>query len=195
MPFTISKKAAEKHVKESFELMYNLPALKQFSKHPSSDTLVLDLGCGGGQDSLYLAKQNFKVMAIDISSEMIKIAKRKVKHQNVKFKKCSFETFSTNDKFSGIWCAKVFHFIPIKKQTAFIKKAASCLESGGVLYITSKTTEKRKDYELPDGYCNTIRKRLTRKTFESIVRKNGFKIIKFKYWKNKVGMEILAKKN
>jgi ubiquinone/menaquinone biosynthesis C-methylase UbiE len=44
---------------------------------------ILDLACGTGRHSLYLAKQGFKVIAVDSSSEALKILKRKIKEQNL----------------------------------------------------------------------------------------------------------------
>lgn len=195
MSFYFSKKNAQNFVKESYQKMYNIASLKNFSKHLLKKSFILDLGCGGGQDSLIFAQQGHTVTGIDITSEVIRLAKKKVNHPKVTFKKSSFEKFSTSKKFDGIWCAKVFHFIPLEDQNAFIKKVYKILKPGGVFYLTSKTTDKRIDYELNDGEYGTTRKRLTRKTFESILRKNGFQIMYFKYWNKKVGMEIIAKKN
>jgi ubiquinone/menaquinone biosynthesis C-methylase UbiE len=44
---------------------------------------ILDLACGTGRHSLHLAKQGFKVIAVDSSSEALKILKRKIKEQNL----------------------------------------------------------------------------------------------------------------
>jgi len=195
MTFKFPKEDVSKFVKESYKEMYNMPGLKKFSKHLPIHSSILDLGCGGGQDALFFAKHNHQVIGIDTTAEIIKIAKNKAKHPNITFKTSSFEKFSTKEKFDGIWCAKVFHFIPIKNQIAFIKKVYAHLKPGGIFYLTSKTSDKRKDYELPDGQNGSLRKRLTKKTFETILRKNGFRIIHFKYWKNKIGMEIIAKRN
>ena len=46
--------------------------------------MVLDLACGTGRHSIYLAKQGFKVIAVDSSSETLKILKRKIKEQAIK---------------------------------------------------------------------------------------------------------------
>ena len=41
--------------------------------------LVLDIGCGTGDDAIHLAKRGVSVMACDFSSGMLKIAERKIK--------------------------------------------------------------------------------------------------------------------
>ena len=192
MPFKFPKKEILAFVKESYKEMYNIPGLNKFLKYLQSNSSILDLGCGGGQDSLFLAKKGHNVTGIDITAEIIKLAKKKAKHQNTNFKKSSIKTFSPKQKFDGVWFSKVFKFIPLKNQQAVVKKINSFLKPGGVLYITAVPSDKRKDYETIKR--GSARKLITRKTFESLLRKNGFRIIHFKYCKNKVGMEIIAKK-
>jgi guanosine-3',5'-bis(diphosphate) 3'-pyrophosphohydrolase len=192
MTFNFPKKAVKKFVKESYKEMYNVPALKRFLKHLPANSSILDFGCGGGQDSLFMAQKGNFVTGIDITAEMIRLAKKKAKHSNTAFKKSSIESFFSKQKFDGIWSSKVFKFIPLKKQDAVIKKVFSILKPGGVLYITAKPSDKRRDYEVVER--GSVRKLITRKTFESLLRENGFRIVHFQYWKNKVGMEIIAKK-
>ena len=49
-------------------------------------TKILDLGCGVGAHSWYLAKEGFQVYGIDGSSEAIKLAKIKLKKEKLKAK-------------------------------------------------------------------------------------------------------------
>jgi cyclopropane fatty-acyl-phospholipid synthase-like methyltransferase len=42
------------------------------------NSLVLDAGCGAGTKSKYLIKKGLKVVGMDLSEEMIKIAKEEV---------------------------------------------------------------------------------------------------------------------
>lgn len=193
MTFKFPQKEVVKFVNESYKEMYNVPGLNKFLKHLPSQSSILDLGCGGGQDSLYMAKKEHNITGIDITAEIINIAKKKAKHPNTSFKKSSIESFSSKQKFDGIWFSKVFKFISIKKSPAVIKKIYSLLKPGGILYITATPSDKRKDYEYE--LRGSTRKMITRKTFEELLRKNGFRIVHFKYWKGKVGMEAIAIKS
>lgn len=47
---------------------------------------VLEINCGTGEDALWLAKQGANVLATDISSGMIEVAKQKTDNRNVEFK-------------------------------------------------------------------------------------------------------------
>ncbi|MBF6056957.1 MULTISPECIES: class I SAM-dependent methyltransferase [Thiomicrorhabdus] len=66
-----------------------LPEIKQHEKFPQ----ILDLGCGGGRDAIFLAKQRCRVTAIDQEARVIKRAKRlaQVSGAQVNFKCCNLK--------------------------------------------------------------------------------------------------------
>lgn len=66
----------------------------------SSDSVVLDVGCGTGQHALALAKMCKKVVGIDISPDMVEIAKGKAKLlgiENVEFLCMDFEELDVKE--------------------------------------------------------------------------------------------------
>lgn len=67
---------------------------------------ILEINCGTGEDALWLAKQNFQVVATDISEEMILIAKSKEKLDNLTFEQLNINEISTlfgDEKFDLIF--------------------------------------------------------------------------------------------
>ncbi|MCF6306767.1 MAG: methyltransferase domain-containing protein [Flavobacteriaceae bacterium] len=67
---------------------------------------ILELNCGTGEDANYLSKLGHTVLATDISSEMINVARAKHQHKNLKFQelditKITSETFT--EKFDLIF--------------------------------------------------------------------------------------------
>ncbi|MBU3186332.1 class I SAM-dependent methyltransferase [Clostridium estertheticum] len=69
---------------------------------------IMDLGCGTGRHSIYLAQQGFKVYATDVSDtglEITKLKAEKLNLDNIKFKKHDMRdiTFETNS-FDGVLC-------------------------------------------------------------------------------------------
>lgn len=46
---------------------------------------VLEIGCGAGEFSFYLAKTGAKIIGIEITSEIVKLAKKEVKAKNISF--------------------------------------------------------------------------------------------------------------
>ncbi len=168
-------------------------ALKKFLKLLPGKAKILDVGCGGGQDSKFLANQGCSVMGIDISKEMIKIAKDYA--PEAVFLLADLMDLPASKKYDGIWCCRVFHHISLDDQTKFIKKLKVLLKKNGILYLTAFVSDQKGDYESFDsGEDKLLKKRLTTKSFKSLLSNNGFEIISFKYWEGKRGMEIFARK-
>jgi 2-polyprenyl-3-methyl-5-hydroxy-6-metoxy-1,4-benzoquinol methylase len=67
-------------------------------------TCILDLGVGTGWTSIMLAKRGFKVVGIDISSDMIELAndnKKKEGLENIEFHVCDFEDLNYLEEFDA----------------------------------------------------------------------------------------------
>ena len=63
---------------------------------------ILDLGCGTGKHSIFLAQKGFSVYATDISSTGIKIARRKIESlnlNNIRFKQHDMRSIPFSDNF------------------------------------------------------------------------------------------------
>ncbi|MBU3956765.1 class I SAM-dependent methyltransferase, partial [Patescibacteria group bacterium] len=63
---------------------------------------ILDLACGTGNHVKEFVKFGYKVVGLDVSEEMLKIAKRKV--PKASFMKGNMQNFSLNQKFEAITC-------------------------------------------------------------------------------------------
>lgn len=57
--------------------------LKKEEKYKVEDRIILDLGCGTGRNSNYLAEQGNKVIGIEISKEALGLAKKRAKDLRV----------------------------------------------------------------------------------------------------------------
>lgn len=58
---------------------------KALTKHIKDCKDILEINCGTGEDAIWLAQQNFKILATDISENMIAIGKTKNNYQNLTF--------------------------------------------------------------------------------------------------------------
>jgi ubiquinone/menaquinone biosynthesis C-methylase UbiE len=80
--------------------------------------IILDIGCGTGEQALFLAKKGYRVLGMDISKEMIKIAADRIKEaeleDNVSLITASAEALPFRDKsFEGsISIFGVFSHVP-----------------------------------------------------------------------------------
>ena len=62
-----------------------IATIKTLSKYQFEN--VIELGCGSGKNTIWLAKKARKIIGLDFSAEMLAIAKQKVKSDRVEFKK------------------------------------------------------------------------------------------------------------
>lgn len=113
----------------------------KFISFIKENNLVLDVGCGAGTKSNYLINRKLRVVGIDLSEEMIKIARKEVPLGQ-------FITMDLDDieelpnSFDGIFMQAILLHIPKKDIEERLRKVARKLKEGGYLYIAVK--EKRK---------------------------------------------------
>jgi len=99
---------------------------------------VLEIGCGNGNDAIFLAKKGFDVTVIDISKRAIEIAKERAKNANVK---CNFIAEDATDlksvpgKFDFVYDRACFHFIPEEKRGKYVQTVKKFLIKGGYFFL------------------------------------------------------------
>jgi SAM-dependent methyltransferase len=103
---------------------------------------VLDVGCGGGTKSRYLAGHNIHVTGIDFSQGMIDIAQQEVP-------KATFHTLDLfdadelNDAFNGVFVQAVLLHVPKARAGEAVSGLSNKLKAGGYLYVAVK--ERREN--------------------------------------------------
>lgn len=101
--------------------------------------IALDLGCGTGVKSIYLAKKGFKVTGIDISKTAIKYAKENAKKAKVKadfiVADATDLSFLKNKKFDFILDWANFHGIPKNKRGKYISEISKHTKKDGKLLL------------------------------------------------------------
>ncbi|MBI4158597.1 MAG: class I SAM-dependent methyltransferase [Candidatus Yanofskybacteria bacterium] len=99
--------------------------------------LVLDVGCGAGIKSKYLITKGLKVVGIDLSEEMIEIAKTEVPDGKFLIADINL-SLEFKEKFDGIFAQAVLLHIPKKDIKKVIGNLISLLKPRGYLYIAVK---------------------------------------------------------
>ncbi len=130
-----NKTASEYYkVVTSFEF---LPEIEVFTKKVVKGGKILDLGCGPGHHSKYFSTLNFNVTGIDLSSEMIKVAKREFIGLDFRVMDILDLDFEENS-FDGIWAsASLLHINKIQLEL-ILKRIQKILVNDGILYISLK---------------------------------------------------------
>lgn len=95
---------------------------------------VLDIACGEGYNSIYLASKGFDVLGVDISKRAVQYAKENAKKAGLKirFKEINLKNIDNlNEKFDFILEWSVLHFLPFDKRKEYINKIYAILNDNG----------------------------------------------------------------
>ena len=107
---------------------------RKYSKKPIHS--ILDLGCGTGGHTLILGERGYEMTGIDLSSQMIEIAKRKAKDKKLKidFVQRDIRKIELKKKFDvAIAMFAVLSYLSNKKDlTSAFKGIESHLKKGGL---------------------------------------------------------------
>jgi 2-polyprenyl-3-methyl-5-hydroxy-6-metoxy-1,4-benzoquinol methylase len=142
------------------DIILTLENLLSTRNIPESGKL-LELGCGAGNISIWLAKKGYDVYGIDISPTAIEWAKEKAKEHNINidFKVgnvLDLQDFSSN-LFDIVLDGHCFHCIIGKDRRKFLLSASRVLKHSGLLLISTMCgeviSEKVKEHFDPETRC------------------------------------------
>jgi len=183
---------------EEFETNYNienidenyLRLLKKFCSELGSGK-VLDAGCGSGRDTAFLSEKGFEAIGIDLSEEMLKIAKGKPgKYDKMDIRSLEFE----DNSFDGIVCNQSLIFLPKDEMKEAFKELKRVLKSEGVIFLGLKQGEEVYRREKYDSEITQYP--ITEKEAENLME--GFQIIEMEVnERDKLPnfLNIIARKN
>lgn len=136
----------------------------QLKKQLKNSKNILEINCGTGEDAIWLAQQNFSVLATDISEKMIEVATSKSKRENLTFKvlditnlseeKEKFDTLFSN--FGGLNCLttnELIHFFDAAS-TLLIEKGTMSL-----VIMPKNTIWEQVYFLLKFDFKNTFRRK------------------------------------
>ncbi len=141
---------AEDWFKDHHDDAWWVEGTDQFISLLKKGDVVLDVGCGAGVKSKYLSEKEFKVVGIDFSDKMVKIARREV-GSAVFYVADVKDLSSIPETFDGIFAQAVLLHIPKAEVMTTIAGLKNKLKDGGYLYIAVK--EKR-----PEGKEEEVRR-------------------------------------
>lgn len=109
-----------------------------FLNYLPPNAYILDLGCGSGRDSKSFLEKGYRVLAIDGSEELCKVASQLIGQEVL----CqTFENLNYTEEFDGIWaCASILH-VPSASLPMVIGNISRALKKGGYFYASFKYGE------------------------------------------------------
>ena len=144
----------DSNAKDFFESTYAVDMLvvyKKFETYLRPPPQILDAGCGSGRDTKYFLDKGHDVLAIDASSEMVKLA---CTLTNIDVKHMTFQELKYIEEFDAIWsCASLLHIKKSEIPLVF-SKFIKALKVSGVWYMSFKVgeSEREKDGRLFNDY-------------------------------------------
>ncbi|WLR43681.1 class I SAM-dependent methyltransferase [Bacillus carboniphilus] len=131
-----------------------------FTQHIKSPCEVLDVGCGDGYGSQKLMEQGFKVHGVDLSHEMIKIARNR-KGVNLSFQQANMMDLPyENQQFDALMVINAIEWT--EHPLAALKELKRVVKVGGFLLIgILGPTAHPRTYSFPrlhneESICNTM---------------------------------------
>ena len=145
--------------KEALEKVYKKPNAVWTSTEPPEELVeliktgeikpgkVLDVGCGEGFYSIYLASKGFEVTGIDLSENAIKLAKQNAENvgANINFIAMDLEDIDKlNEKFDFILEWAILHHIIPEKRKRYVEKLSKLLNENGKYFSLCFNINDRK---------------------------------------------------
>jgi SAM-dependent methyltransferase len=106
----------------------------RLAEHGEIRSPVLDVGCGTGENALYLAGLGFEVTGIDIVPTAVEKALSKAKKRSLAATFMVWDALRLQElhrRFNTVIDSGFFHVLPDKKRPVFVKSLASVLDLGG----------------------------------------------------------------
>jgi SAM-dependent methyltransferase len=114
-----------------------LPAarLDAFLTALPSGARILELGCGGGQDSAYMFSKGFDVIPTDGSAELAKQAEKLLGRP---VKVLQFEALDAENEFDGVWAEASLLHVPRVDLPGVLARICRALKDGGIFHASFK---------------------------------------------------------
>jgi ubiquinone/menaquinone biosynthesis C-methylase UbiE len=117
---------------------------------------VLDVGCAAGRDTVFFVRRGFHVVGIDLSHELLRLARRRV--PKARFVQADFRKIPFPSRcFDGVWAhAALVHLESDRNVIQALKEFRRVLRLGGMLHLFVKHG-RRKTATVPDSLTGDTR--------------------------------------
>ncbi|MGH9714345.1 MAG: class I SAM-dependent methyltransferase [Candidatus Acidiferrales bacterium] len=150
----------------------------------SSGSRILDVGCGMGASSIYLAKQyEAEATGITISPIQMEMANRAAagEHLSAKFILMDAEAMEFGELFDVVWSVESISHYQDKRR--FFASAAALLKPGGTLAIIDWFKNSNLSQRDHEKFIRPIDKGMlvemqTMEDYENLITSNGLKVVR-----------------
>ena len=183
-------KIAKAYTQEFFDDKIDIKYLNKFSSLLPKKGRVLDVGCGPGNFPKYFLEKGFSVEGIDLSTEMIKIARKMVPKgvfRIMDMRKLKYP----NESFDGLCVAYSLYHIPSKQTLDVLKNFNRVLKPNGIIILMLQ--KGKGEGVIPEPFNPKEKmffKYYQKGEIKNLLKKSGFKIIYEAERKPRSGLEL-----
>jgi ubiquinone/menaquinone biosynthesis C-methylase UbiE len=120
-----------------------IPSVNQFElfkKYVPKGSVVLDAGCAAGRDCGLLSSNGYKVTGVDLSKNLLAIAKRE--NPDLHFELGDIRAMPFGDtSFDAIWANAVIHHLTKEDIEQTLREFYRVLKPGGIVFVATKRGE------------------------------------------------------
>ena len=114
------------------------PYLETFLARLQEGASILELGCGGGQDSEFMLAAGYDVHPTDGTPEIAKAAQARL---GIPVRTLLFENIDESARYDGVWANACLLHVPRDQLASVLSLIRRALKPGGVFYASYKEGE------------------------------------------------------
>ena len=157
----------------------------------SPDSIILDIGCGNGRDSIFFSKKGFRVFAFDQSETSIKLLKNNHK-TNPLFSIADINNFNFSDYDINVAYARfLLHAISEQTFERLFDNVYDLLPKGG-LFATESRSDRTEISEVGQTFSPHFRRLINLKNLLSFSSSKNFEII---YYTEEKGLSVFEEED
>jgi predicted TPR repeat methyltransferase len=140
---------------------------------------ILEIGCGPGNITRYILskRSDFKIEGIDVSPNMVKLAKENNPSANFKVMDCR-EIDSLTQKFDAVMCGFCMPYLSKEDCVKLIKDCSSLLNADGIIYFSVIEGDyEQSGYEAGSSGDNSYVYYHQEDFFKKILQENNFELV------------------
>jgi SAM-dependent methyltransferase len=114
------------------------PAVVRLASDGGFAGVVLDAGCGTGENALHVASLGLPVLGIDVAETAVAIARAKADDRGIKVEFAVADAFQLTHlerRFATVLDCGLFHTFDGEERSGYVASLASVTEHGGALYV------------------------------------------------------------
>ena len=144
---------------------------------------ILELACGSAEISCELARRGYKLMATDLSEDMLNKAKEKNGAETLRFQPLDMTSFDLEETFDAVlcYCDSINYLSDLDAVKSMFHSARNHLNEGGVLIFDMHTPDRLEEFSeefIEEGLIDDVPYQWTIMTHEDQIHHH------FAFWKD-----------